>query len=306
MPHIFIEIFKEFYHLMILVAPYFLLGAVFGALLKTYLSPTFGLKYLNGGFSSVVYASLLGAILPGCSCATMPMADGLKGKGTRLGTITAFVMVSPLLSPQTVFLTYGILGLKFTVARVIFSLASGIIIGLLFNYLEEKKIRGFVLSEEVANKQTEKSVQKEACDGSDSCKTEKKKSLWQNFIEIVLEIGKYFVLGMLIGSLFTVLIPEEAIPRYLGSSGALGYLLAALVGIPLYVCEGEEIPITSSLMKLGLGAGPSMTFLLGSVGTCVATIAMSRKLIGKRPTLVYTIYWFIFAIGSGLLFSLFY
>ncbi len=305
MPSIFVSIFNEFYHLIILVFPYFLLGAVFGALLKTYLKPSFGLKYLGGGFLSVVYASLLGAILPGCSCATMPMADGLKGKGVKLGTITSFVMVSPLLSPQTVFLTYGVLGLKFTVARVIFALSSGIIIGTLFNYLEAKKVKGFVLSETEENT-AGKISEETACDCQDDYENEQRKGFWLNLMEIMMEIGKYFILGMLIGSLFTVFIPEEAISRYLGGSSIASYLLAALIGIPLYVCEGEEIPITASLMKLGLWAGPAMTFLLGSVGTCVATIVMSKKLIGKRPTIAYTIYWFVFALVTGLLFNLFY
>lgn len=251
MPSIFVSIFNEFYHLIILVFPYFLLGAVFGALLKTYLKPSFGLKYLGGGFLSVVYASLLGAILPGCSCATMPMADGLKGKGVKLGTITSFVMVSPLLSPQTVFLTYGVLGLKFTVARVIFALSSGIIIGTLFNYLEAKKVKGFVLSETEENT-AGKISEETACDCQDDYENEQRKGFWLNLMEIMMEIGKYFILGMLIGSLFTVFIPEEAISRYLGGSSIASYLLAALIGIPLYVCEGEEIPITASLMKLGL------------------------------------------------------
>ena len=36
-----------------------------------------------------------------------------------------------------------------------------------------------------------------------------------------------------------------------------------MIGIPVYICEGEEIPITYSLITLGLAQGPAMTFLLG-------------------------------------------
>ncbi len=78
------------------------------------------------------------------------------------------------------------------------------------------------------------------------------------------------------------------------------------MGIPVYICEGEEIPITLSLLKLGLGQGPALTFLLGAVGTCIPTMLMACKIIGRRATILYLIGWFIFAPLSGFLFSLFF
>ncbi|MBU1599197.1 permease [bacterium] len=291
------HIFKEFISLTLQVFPYFVAGTAFGALMEAYIKPEFALRYLNRGTSSVIYASILGAILPGCACTTVPMAEGLKEKGSRLGTIAAFIMVSPLLSPHTVVLTYGMLGLKFTVARVIFSLSGAIILGIAFNYFEDKKVKGFVLPAKPKNNCCE------SC--PPDCKIEKK-GFWRSFIRISRELGKYFILGMFIASLFTVLIPKEAIPRYIGSSGVFAYVVAVLVGIPIYICEGEEIPITLALLKLGLSAGPAFTFLLGSIGTCIPTMIMAQKIIGKKPTLFYIIGWFVFAICSGLLFSLFF
>lgn len=288
------HILKEFISLTIMVIPYFILGTAFGAVLKTYLKPDFAFKYLNKGTWSVVNASILGAILPGCACSIMPMAEGLKDKGASLGTIAAFIMVAPLLSPHTIVLTYGMLGLEFTLARLVFSLAGAIILGIVFNYFEKQGIKGFTHS--LKSKEN-------TCT---CCCEAEKTGFWQNFIDIIRELGKYFILGMFIASLLTVLIPKESIPKYIGSSGAFAYVVAALVGIPVYICEGEEIPITRSLLNLGLGAGPSFTFLLGAVGTCIPTIIMAQKIIGKRPTLFYIIGWLVFAPVAGLLFSLFF
>ena len=288
-------ILKEFISLTLMVIPYFIVGTVCGALFETYLEPKWAFKYLNRGITSVINASILGAILPGCACSVMPMAEGLKDKGARLGTVAAFIFVSPLLSPHTVILTYGMLGLKFTLARVIFSLAGAIILGIAFNWLEKRRIPGFVLLA---------GSKKDDCScGQPCCETEKK-GFWRSFIEIIQRLGKYFLLGMFIASLFTVFIPKEAIPGYIGSSGVFAYLVSALIGIPVYICEGEEIPITLALLKLGLGPGPSLTFLLGSVGTCIPTLIMAQKIIGRKPIFVYLIGWFLFAITSGLLFSL--
>lgn len=293
------QILKEFISLTITVIPYFILGTTFGALIEVYVKPEVAFKYLNKGRASVINASILGAVLPGCACATIPMAEGLKEKGAGLGTVASFIMVSPLLSPQTVFLTHAMLGLKFTIARIVFSLSGAIILGLLFNYFEKKKIKGFV--------SPVKSKSKNTCSSCPpGCEEIEKLSFGRSFFRITKDLGKYFILGMFIASLLMVFIPEEAIPKYIGSSGVFAYLAAVLVGIPVYICEGEEIPLTRALLKLGLGQGPAFSFLLGSVGTCIPTMLMAQKIIGKRAIVFYIIYWFIFAISAGILFSLFF
>lgn len=291
------NIIKEFSSLTLSVIPYFILGAMFGAFLKSYIKPDLAVKYLNRGFSSIINAALLGAILPGCACATMPMAEGLKEKKASLGTIASFIMVSPLLSPQTVILTYAMLGWKFTIARIIFSLTGAVILGIVFNYFGRLKIKGFSGDDKPLDAGTE--VPPSLCDVE-------KTGFLKNFLDIVKNLGKYFILGMFIASLLTVFIPEDAIPRYIGSSGVFAYLVAVLVGIPVYICEGEEIPITSALLRLGLGSGPSFSFLLGSVGTCIPTMLMAQKVIGRKPVIIYILYWFLFAVSSGLVFSLFF
>lgn len=284
------QIIHEFVSVTVTVIPYFILGTVLGAWIDSCVKPSFAFRYLNKGISSVINAALLGSVLPGCACATMPMADGLRRKGAGLGTVSAFIVVSPLLSPHTLILTYGMLGLKFAAARVVFSLSGAVLLGLLLNDLEERKVRGFGFPAPAQAR----------CDDMEAGRM----GFWKNLRDITMDLGKYFLLGMLIASLLTVFIPAGAIPRYIGSSGAFAYIAAALVGIPLYVCEGEEIPLTLALLKLGLGAGPSLTFLLGAVGTCIPTMMMAPKIIGKGATILYVTGWFGFAIASGWLFGL--
>ena len=297
MPEIILKFSNEFLNLTVIVAPYFLLGITTGAVIETYVKTDFFIRLLNKGLGPIVNASILGAVLPGCACATIPMAEGLKSKGSNLGTVTSFIMSSPLLSPQTLVLTFGLLGLKFTVGRLVFALAGSILFGYICNYLQNSKVSGFQLD-----------VQKTGC-SDEKCGCEVKEnrhvSFFISFWTITKDLGKYFLIGMAIASLLSTLIPEESIPKYIGSSGFLAFFLALIIGIPLYVCDGEEIPITLSLISLGLGQGPAMTFLLGSVGTCIPTFIMAQKVIGKRPMLLYLVYWFGFALISGLIFQLF-
>ncbi len=294
----FIKFGKEFFSFTLMVLPWFIVGVVFGALLERYLNPNIARKYLGKGFGAIVNASLLGAILPGCSCATVPMANGLRQSGSSLATVAAFIMVSPLLSPHTLILNYGILGLPFTIARVVFSLIGAILLGIIIMFISGRKPEWFRTAEMVP--MADDSC---GCDDNCACEPGKGKSFWRSLYGNFMSLGKYFLMGMVLATLLTTLIPQDSIPKYLGSGGPLTYLAAIVVGIPLYVCEGEEIPITLALTQLGFGYGPSLAFLLGAVGTCIPTLAMAPKVIGKRATVLYFVYWLFFALTSGLIFG---
>ncbi|MFH1619107.1 MAG: permease [bacterium] len=289
-------VFLEFLKLTLEVLPYFLIGAAFGALLETYPWPGNVLKKAVKGPFSVCLAALAGIILPGCACATMPMAESMKRRGAALGTIVAFIMSAPILSPQTAVLTWAVLGPEFTVARIFFALSGSIAAGMLFTRLENTADRFFITPPAPSEKHY-----------PDGCYTEEEENagFLANFWSVSKSLGKYFMIGMLISAVLTVLLPENAISRYIGGSGPAAYLLSLITGMPMYVCEGEEIPITLALMKNGLGRGPALTFLLGSVGTCIPTIAMARKIIGTKATFLYVAFWCLFALLSGLVFNLF-
>ncbi len=290
---------KEFLALTWLVLPYFLGGAAIGAALDVFLKPEFALKHLRGGWLSMAKASVLGMVLPGCSCATMPMADGLRRKGADLGTVTSFLLASPLVSPQTLVLTFAVLGWKFAAARALAAFCGAMLIGGIFLWLERSR-PGFL--DIPAQEPVNKCCSDCGCSGGEE--EEGPEKFWPVFLDIIKDLGKYFVIGMAIASLLAVLLPPGFIMRHIGASGPLAYVAAVLLGVPLYVCEGEEIPLTLSLLKLGLGPGPAFAFLLGSVGTCIPTLVMSRKLIGRRGLLVYAAWWLLFAFAAGLLFSL--
>ena len=287
----------EFLSLTRQVLPYFLAGAALGAALDAYVKPELALRHLRGGWLSMAKASALGMLLPGCSCATMPLAEGLRRKGADLGTVCSFLLASPLVSPQTLVLTYAVLGWKFAAARAAAAFIGAMMIGGLFLRLE----RSGGLPGIPAPEPAKKCCSGCGCSGGEDGAGPKK--FWPLFADIVKDLGKYFVLGMAIASLLAVALPEGAVMRYIGSSGPLAYIAAALLGVPLYVCEGEEIPLTLSLLKLGLGPGPAFAFLLGSVGTCIPTMLMSQKLIGRRGLAVYAAWWLAFALAAGLVFG---
>jgi uncharacterized membrane protein YraQ (UPF0718 family) len=282
--------FHEFLHLFLMVLPYFLLGIGVGALFESKGNFGFISRFLGQGKRSIAYASLMGAILPGCACATMPMAEGLLRKGARLSTACAFIFTSPLLAPQTVILTVALLGPSFAMARILAGLIGGMGIGWIIYALESKRI--IQLPDKII---------------ADACcrKTQENPSFFLSFRSIAIKLGGYFFIGLAIAAALTISVPPTAIPDTIGQHPVLSYLIATVIGIPVYICEGEEIPITYSLLSLGLAKGPALTFLLGAVGTCIPTLLFAQKILGKKPMWLYAAYWSIYAPLCGVIFNAF-
>ncbi|MAJ86318.1 MAG: hypothetical protein CL687_05130 [Candidatus Pelagibacter sp.] len=275
------------------VAPYFIGATLFSAILETKFDTEKLMAPILKGRFAIVWASVLGGLLPGCACATVPLAENLRKSNAGLGVTEAFLLVSPLLAPHTIILTYGFLGIKFTVGRIIASMTGAILLGYIFHLCKKRKLLKMPDFE-----------QKNYCvDSGCSNESVNKGSLLQTFWSTTKTLGFYFLIGIFIASALTVWIPSSLIPTYIGT-GFLAYLIAAIIVIPVYACEGEEIPITKGLLALQLGNGPAFSFMLGAVGTCIPTILMSRKLIGTRAILAYILYWFIFVVVSGLGFSM--
>jgi uncharacterized membrane protein YraQ (UPF0718 family) len=129
---------RSFVSLTVQVLPWFAAGTVTAALMQTFVPPRWAAGALSGRRGLPV-AIAAGALLPGCSCTTMPLAAGLRGMaGPRIGTLTAFIFVSPLLSPITIALTWSLLGWQMTVARVVAALGGSALLGVFINRLEPR------------------------------------------------------------------------------------------------------------------------------------------------------------------------
>ena len=295
---------SRFGSLALSVLPWLAVGVLTAAAIQAFV-PEHWMARLLGGRRGLAVAIATGALMPGCSRTTMPLAIGLRRMpGQRLGNLTALIFVAPLLSPITITLTWSILGWRMTLARVIASLAGAALLGALINHYErwfEPQPRPMPIMGAAVD----------AC--STSCcapiDTEPApppvRRLADNTLRIARRVLLYFVGGIAFAALLSTLIPEDAIPKLVGgSAGPFAYLMAAVAGAPLYVCQGEEVPLTYAVLATGLGSGPALTFLLGSVGMCLPTVIMSRAVLTPRVTYTYVPFWIAFTILSGLVFQL--
>lgn len=104
---------------------------------------------------------------------------------------------------------------------------------------------------------------------------------------------------MLVAAVLSALVPEDAVSDLLGgSSGVWAFALAAAVGIPLYVCEGEEVPLTVVCSRPALDPArrsPSCSAPSAPASPRCSWHAASSA--SARP--FYLAFWIAFAISVG-------
>jgi uncharacterized membrane protein YraQ (UPF0718 family) len=276
----------------------FAVGILLGTAIEVFLPRRWSERWLVGGPRSLLLATLAGALLPGCAMSAVPVARSLRARGAPLGTVAAFLLIAPLISPHTIALTAALIGGGFAVARLVLPVMFTLVFGALANAIVQTPPPA------PAAEEYEPAVAGEGgCHGGCGCGHRKPstplgrfgRQLWAN----IRALAPLFVGSLAVVSIATAFIPTSRIAEY--GDSPLAYLVALVAGIPLYVCDGGEVPLTRSLLALGVGPGPAFTFLLGSVGTCLATITMAFGIIGKRMTAAYVAGTLLLALLGGLI-----
>jgi uncharacterized membrane protein YraQ (UPF0718 family) len=101
---------------------------------------------------------------------------------------------------------------------------------------------------------------------------------------VPLLYGGVFVVGF-IGTL----LPEEHVARLVGDNSVRSNLVASVIGAFWYFATLTEIPITETLMKLGMHQGPVLALLLAGPALSLPNMLVIGKVMGWRKTLVFCV-----------------
>jgi uncharacterized membrane protein YraQ (UPF0718 family) len=226
---------------------------------------------------------------------TVPLAIPLKRQGAGDGPLLAFIITSALLGPASIVLTFAMFGPVWGVLRVALPLIAVCGLGWGLQRFGRKLHAGG------ANIDEESGSSACGCGGYDSgCSSGEAHSFWASLVKMVRTLVPILLLGLLAASAASVLIGKEQIEQWMGG-GVWAYVAAVIAGIPAYVCEGGEVPLTAALVTMGVGFGPAFTFMQASVGTCLPTLMMLPKLIGVKLTITYLAFWLVYSVASGIL-----
>ncbi len=113
-----------------------------------------------------------------------------------------------------------------------------------------------------------------------------KAGLFYAFGDLWNDIAVWFLVGIVLGGVITVLIPFEVMTRYLGS-GLPTMLHMLVAGINLYICAKASAPIAAALILKRISPGAALVFLLVGPATNITYLTVLLEILGKKATAIY-------------------
>jgi len=132
----YLIVFKDY---LIEILPFLAIGFLLSGLIHEFVLSKWVERHLGGGgVKPILYSTLIGTILPICCLGSLPVAVSLHQKGVRLGPVLAFLVATPATSITAFLVTYGLLGLKFTISIFFAVIVMGLVMGLVGNIIKDK------------------------------------------------------------------------------------------------------------------------------------------------------------------------
>jgi uncharacterized protein len=298
--------------------PYLLLSIIAAAAVPVYV----GTDRLGAWLSRRRWVAISGAVLlatltPFCSCGTTAIVLGMLATRAPWAPIVAFMVASPLTSPEELFLSAGLFGWPFALlffgGTIVLGFAAGAVT---------------ILVERTGWLADQARMRDRDCSGQPCPATSKAagpadmtttgtgavatiappvtgsvragiiaRLRLARFAHELATTGRRLALYFLgygtIGYLAIELLPAGFLTAMLGGHSAGSVVLAAALGIPVYITTEASLPMVAALIHGGLGLGPAMAFLVTGAGTSVGAITGSFVIARAR----------VIALVVGLLFA---
>jgi hypothetical protein len=280
-------------------------------------------------------ASVSGTILAVCSCTVLPLFGGIYKRGAGIGPAVAFLYSGPAINILAIVYTARILGYDLGAARaigaIIFSIAIGLIMALI--YRKEESLKDTTAFDTLMA-------------DSDN------KSWWQQIIFFAVLVGilvfaaskNWIVTGILLAALMIILwrwftkgeigtwmketlrfvrlivpwlligvfaagiittfVPQDAVTSWVGGNSLLANFIASFLGALMYFATLTEVPIIKAFMDLGMGKGPTLALLLAGPALSLPSMLVIRSIMGTKKMLTYVGLVVVMATITGYIFGL--
>jgi uncharacterized protein len=262
--------------------PYLLLGTLVAATMKLYMDTEkvrrWLIKYRNG---SIFAAVAVAVATPLCSCGTMAIVLGMLASTLPWAPVVAFMVSSPLTSPEELLFSGGLFGWPFAITFFVASIGLGLAGGFVANLLESRgwlanqarfrPIMGGSIDDvsEVASVSTNEPL------GAGDKQAATRPGLRELLAEI-WRVGRrlliFFFVFAFVGYFLNNLIPASMVTSLFGAGQSWGVLLAALLGLPLYLNSEASLPLIKAFMENGASQGAALAFLITGAGTSVGAV----------------------------------
>ena len=114
-----------------------------------------------------------------------------------------------------------------------------------------------------------------------------------------------FALGILLTALYQIHVPADFVSGLFGKSNGFGVLMAAAIGVPVYMCGGGTIPLLQQWLADGMSMGSASAFMITGPATKITNLGALRIVLGWKRFLLYFLFTMVVAWGTGMIVDLF-
>ena len=242
------------------------------------------------GIVGLIFASALGIASPFCMYGTIPICAAFSRKGIKDDFLAAFMMSSILLNPQLIIYSTA-LGGGLLAVRIVSAFLCGITAGLLVRifYCRRNALSYFDFSsfDEPQNHDTDPNICLRLL-----------KNIWRN----IKATGLWFLLGIALSAIFQRYVPAESMAKLFGKEHeGFGLLMAATIGVPLYVCGGGTIPLIIQWLADGMSYGSAAAFMITGPATKITNLGALKIALGAKHFALYIVFVILFSLLTGAL-----
>ncbi|MEV6480700.1 permease [Streptomyces sp. NPDC051576] len=264
--------------------PFLLLGTVVSAAIGAFVPERVFTKLLPRNQAlAVPIAGAAGVVLPGCECASVPVASSLMRRGVAPAAALAFLLSAPAINPVVLVATsIAFPGQpKMVLGRLLASLATAVVMGWLWaRFGKEEWLRLPKRTRATASSPTGV------------------KAFVAGLQHDFLHAGGFLVLGAAAAATFNIAVPRSILDVFTGSSW-LSLLLLALLAVVLCVCSEADAFVAASLS--GFSPAAKLAFMVVGPMVDLKLIALQAGTFGRSFALRFSSTTWLVAVTSSSL-----
>ena len=251
-----------FVAIIVQALPFLVLGVLMSAAIAAFVPRAFWQRALpSNPILAVPVAGAAGIVLPGCECASVPVAGSLMARGVTPAAALAFLLSAPAINPIVLVSTFAAFPgePEMVVARLIASFGTAVIVGWLWLRFGRP---GWL-----------RIPQRMHVEGS---------TPWHTFrltaSHDFLHAGGFLVIGGLAAAAMNVAMPTEWMEA-LASNPLLAILAMAVLAVLLSICSEADAFVAASFTSFSLTA--RLTFLVVGPMIDLKLMSMQAGIFGR-------------------------
>jgi uncharacterized membrane protein YraQ (UPF0718 family) len=262
--------------------PFLVLGVLLSAAIAVYVPPSFFARALpRNPALAVPVAGAAGAVLPGCECASVPVAGALVRRGVTPAAALAFLLSAPAINP--IVLTATAVAFpgdpEMVVARFVASLLVACAMGWLWH--------------RVGRTDWLRPPHHAPHEGQS-----KGAAFWDSVRHDVMHAGGFLVVGAMAAATLKAVAPESWL-RTAADNPVVAVLALAFLAVVLSICSEADAFVAASLTQFSLTA--RLTFLVVGPMIDLKLFAMQAGTFGRAFALRFAPATFALAVAVSAL-----